>query len=344
MRSGPAGPGGRPAATVLPRSAFAALRYGSTPCEHPLCSAPPVPLPSAADLFRRRRDDPPRGGQGDAAGDPPLPHVALSWLGELLHDAFAEPPPTFGDRAPDPAPDEEEDDPRVWRRAFLHRWRRLQLPEQLAAYHDGLGEAASAGDVHAVFAAHAAGLEPLFAKTGATALLVGRYAEGAAILVERRAERRFEAVDQELLATMAAQAEAALRRVALAGPEVAPGPGGVNERVERVLRYARAGAALGLEVTRVRVRLRGAAGAGEACEGAMRRLGSLLRREARGAGPALRTGEREYLLVLVGRAETAGVLVERIRTAVSGVMPVEAVIEATPHEAAPLTPSSARGG
>ncbi|HEX2211164.1 MAG TPA: hypothetical protein VHG93_26005 [Longimicrobium sp.] len=155
---------------------------------------------------------------------------------------------------------------------------------------------------------HAA-LAPLFGRARAVALAVAPYADGMAVLVERRGEREFESVDWQLLRTLCAQAEASLGRgTLLAGGEADPRPdAAAGERLDRVLRHAWAGAALGHLITLVLVCVE----AEEDPDAAVRHAAAVLRREARGGGPVLHHGERGLLLVLNADADGARVLVNR---------------------------------
>jgi hypothetical protein len=173
------------------------------------------------------------------------------------------------------------------------------------------------------------GMAPLFEETRAVALLVTPYAGGTAVLVERRQEREFETLDHQLPELLAAEAGVALRRLVLlegiGGSDAsAPAPA---ERIERVRRHAHAGIALGLEITLVRVRMDEGPGAEEGLEALMRHCGSVIRREARGAGPALRVGERDFLVVLNGGTRAAEALVRRIQLGFGAGARLEASIQ-----------------
>jgi hypothetical protein len=114
-------------------------------------------------VFGRRRDDADPGPRdaADAHGTP-LSGIAVGWLRTLLQDEFGDAAglarePGAADAAEsvplDGLPD--EDRLRVWRREWVQRWRRLHLPEMIAAFRDALDEATSPPDVHAAFSEHA---------------------------------------------------------------------------------------------------------------------------------------------------------------------------------------------
>ena len=326
-------------------------------------------------MFHRRREDVALV-DASAAAEPALPAIAVTWLQDLLRAEFADDPfPTPAVAAPRDAEDEDAEALAVWRREWVRRWRRLQLPEQLAAYGEALEAARTPREVHGTLATHAAqivgayvalvflptaggrleplpeprldidglwlhpdaaqrtgvvaaaeaappspfaGAAPLFTRARAVALFVAACGDGVVVLVERRAEREFEEVDGALLGLLCAQADAALRRVRLLdslGAVDAPVPGAAG-RLEQVLRHAWAGGALGHPVTFVAVRC-GPADEAEACEGA-------LRRELYGAGPVLRTGPREFAVVLHGDVPTARALLDRVRAHLAGRAPLHA--------------------
>lgn len=352
-------------------------------------------------VFNRRRED--RAVHGVHPGHAALPHIAVSWLQDLLRTEFAgdpHPAPTAGVPVSPSRAEADDGDQEamlaVWRREWLRRWRRLQLPEQLASFSEALDAARRPAEVHALLSAHAreivgayvclvflpggdgrlrplpdprladdaqlwlapatgrgtalltpedvqtgpglAGLAPLFDDMGAVALAFAPYGGGAAVLVERRREREFEAVDWELLRTLCAQAEAALHRVALLDGLHLSDPqtgGATRERVDQVLRHGWAGAALGRAVTLVLVRL----GAGESeeegaplAESAVLHCAAVLRREANGAGPVLRHGTREFLLVLNADPDAARALLERVRAQTGAGVSLRAGI--APHDPA----------
>lgn len=113
-------------------------------------------------MFNRRRED--RAFEDlSATGTtelPPIPQLAVSWLQDLLRTEFAdapEAPQVAGPRAPAvrAAEEGEADQLAVWRREWLRRWRRLQVPEQLAAFTEALEEVRHADEVHRALAAHA---------------------------------------------------------------------------------------------------------------------------------------------------------------------------------------------
>lgn len=330
-------------------------------------------------MFNRRRED--RVLEEPSPTVPAeLPRIAVSWLQDLLRSEFADvpgpPPATLG--APPVGDEDDAAQLAVWRREWLRRWRRLQLPEQFAAFCEALEGARRPEQVHDLLAEHArqvvgayvcllflpggdgrlrplpdprvpdgaalwlaqpagremvldaeemaeapelAGLTPLLAKVGAVALAVAPYAGGAAVLVERRRERRLEAMDRALLRALCAQAEAALHRVALlaeidaADPETGAAPA---ERVDRVLRHGWAGAALGHPITLLLVRVEPAEGGGAPGEPVVQHCAAVLRREANGGGPVLRYGARELLLVLHAGADATGALLERARRQMRG--------------------------
>jgi hypothetical protein len=349
-------------------------------------------------VFTRRRDDPVQ--RPPPAGDE-LPRIAVEWLGHLLQDAFTggSPPafPLAHDSVPEQSSPEGEAALRIWRREWLSRWRRLQLPDQLSSFRGELEECRTAEDVHAVFAAFAAsivgayvclvflpgegemltpipqdgagsashalwirgmpvaepvvlerpdltsasgldGVAPLFDDGPACALLVSPYAGGCAVLVERRRDRRFEPMDGELLNLLAGEAVAMIRRLDLLGRL---GVGGVapRERIETVLRQAHAGAALGLEMTVMRLGVETPLQHASDPEALMRHCASVIRRESRGSGPAVRIGECEFLLVLNGSVPAAETLLGRIREAFGEGARIQASIE--PHH--PLAPAALLG-
>ena len=330
-------------------------------------------------MFNRRRED--RAVHERPPEHSALPHIAVSWLQDLLRSEFADDPRAalvaggpVALVAADPDDADQEAMLAVWRREWLRRWRRLQLPEQLASFGEALDAAGRAEEVHALLSAHAreivgayvclvflpsedgrlrplpdprlvedprlwlgpatgrgtalltaddveaapglAGLAPLFDDMRAVALAFVPYGGGAAVLVERRREREFEAVDWELLRTLCAQAEAALHRVALLDGLRLSDPqtgGAARERVDQVLRHGWAGAALGHAVTLVLVRLGGGEDDEPLAESAVLHCAAVLRREANGAGPVLRHGSREFLLVLNAAPDAARALLERVR-------------------------------
>jgi hypothetical protein len=116
-------------------------------------------------VFQRRREDlaldddlSRRGGEGD------LSRLAVSWLQALLRAEFTEDPGFPSPGVPAAGEDEEADGSlAVWRREWLRRWRRLQLPEQLAAFTEALETAGSAEAVHAALAEHAASVVGAYA-------------------------------------------------------------------------------------------------------------------------------------------------------------------------------------
>ncbi len=358
-----------------------------------------MPPLSRTRVFNRRRED--RSLHEASPEQPTLPHIAVSWLQDLLRTEFADDPraPLAGG-VPVALAGADADEQNletmlaVWRREWLRRWRRLQLPEQLASFAEAMDAAQRPEEVHGLLSSHArgivgayaclvflpagdgrlrplpdprladdggvwlgpptgratalltpedvqtgpelAGLASLFDDMGAVALAAAPYGGGTAVLVERRREREFEAVDWELLRTLCAQAEAALHRVALleglhlSDPQTG---GAARERVDQVLRHGWAGAALGHTVTVMLVRL----GAGEnekgegeedvpLAESAVRECAAVLRREAHGAGPVLRHGAREFLLVLNADPDAARALLERVRAQTRGRMQLRAGI------------------
>jgi hypothetical protein len=355
-------------------------------------------------MFGKRRDDGPANGEPQNAqvGDPRLRTIAVEWLHELLREEFTGDasiaPGAAGAAGSVPSFAEMSDEEmlRVSRREWLSRWRRLQLPEQLAAYRDELDAAPTREAIHATFSRHATaivgayvclvflptddemlapvevvpgpfplpalrlpgsavlgsavvhrpdltpgspleGVAPLFERERAAALLVTPYTGGCAVLVERREARVFGELDLQLLDLVSAEAGTALRRLAVAGSVAPAGTArGAGGREETVLRHARAGAALGFPMTTARVRLHEPVPAAGDLEGLMRHCAATIRRESRGAGPALRTGEREFLLVLNGGVEAVRELLDRIRPAFGEGARLETSIEAAPG---PSTPS-----
>lgn len=346
-------------------------------------------------MFNRRREDralEDASSTGPAAG---LPHIAVSWLQDLLRTEFAEGLST-GAPVVLPAGARGDDDDQallaVWRREWLRRWRRLQIPEQLAAFTESLEGARRPEEVHRLLAEHARemvgayvclvflpaadgrlrplpdprlptaeelwlgpatgrdtvllgpddvrggadllGLAPLFEETRAVALAFAPYGGGAAVLVERRREREFQELDWDLLRAVCAQAEAALHRVGLmrgmgvADPETG---GAARERVDEVLRHGWAGAALGQAITLMLVRLE-AEEEGALPEAAVLHCAAVLRREANGAGPVLRHGALDFLLVLHGDGDAARALLERARAQTRGRVQLRAGI--APHDPA----------
>jgi GGDEF domain-containing protein len=321
----------------------------------------------------------------------------VSWLQDLLRTEFADAGLAAGAPVPLDAADAGEPSDAgqlaVWRREWLRRWRRLQLPEQLAAFNEALEPARLPEQVHRLLAEHAseivgaytclvflpgadgrlrplpdtrvehaeglwldahaeretallgpgdvlqgarhAGLGPLFHDTRAVALAFAPYGGGAAVVVERRQEREFEAVDWQLLRALCSKAEAALHRVTLLGGLYAPDPqtgGAARERVDQVLRHGWAGAALGHPITVVLVRLDTEGEDGTLAEPTVQHCAAILRREATGAGPVLRHGAREFLLVLHADPAAAGALVERVRARTGGRVQIRAGI--APHDPA----------
>jgi hypothetical protein len=185
-----------------------------------------------------------------------------------------------------------------------------------------------------------AGVAPLFEETSASSLLMARYGRGYAVLVERRSHREFETLDGEIFDLLAAEAATALHRVTLVkrlGGGVAPDRP-ERERGEEVLRHARAGIALGMEMTLVRVRLDLERRDVAAGEDLMRHCAAVLRREVRGAGPVLRTGDAELLLVLNGGVRAAGDMLDRARARFGEGARLEITLEDAPPVLGP--PSS----
>jgi len=179
-----------------------------------------------------------------------------------------------------------------------------------------------------------AGLAPLFGPGRAVAVAVACCADGAVALVERRRERDFEDIDGELVQLLCTQADAALRRVRLLGARYAELTGAERSlpaRADEVFRYAWVGATLGEPVTAavLRVEVEG--------EAEMRRCVDALRREVRGAGPLLRRGRDEFLLVLHCDEAAAGKLLKRVRGVVDAGVRIETTL--TPQD-----PTAGAGG
>jgi GGDEF domain-containing protein len=105
-------------------------------------------------MWRRRSDDwalARNGSTPPASHDDELRAAAVGWLGEVLRAEF----PRGGGAAAVVAPLQVGPDV-VRRREWLRLWRRLQLPQRLAAYAEELARAASEAAVHAALAEGAA--------------------------------------------------------------------------------------------------------------------------------------------------------------------------------------------
>ena len=124
-------------------------------------------------MWRRRSDDwalPSDGPAPPGSDEDELRATAIGWLGEVLRAEF----PRGGGAATavrmQVAPDV------VRRREWLRLWRRLQLPQRLAAYSESLARAATEEAVHAALAEGAARIVGgftclIFVPTGGTAML-----------------------------------------------------------------------------------------------------------------------------------------------------------------------------
>lgn len=159
-----------------------------------------------------------------------------------------------------------------------------------------------------------AGLAPLFEEERAFSLAHAPLGSGGLVLlVERRRERVFEAEDWELLRTLCAHADAAIRRISgVQSTDSDAAGGGMQGFVRRaqaadLLRHVWQGARRGVALSVVAVRTAGLS-AGEAKE-----LADGLRRQIRPYGIGLTDGPGRLLLVLPRYSDAqAARLVERL--------------------------------
>ncbi|HEX8696611.1 MAG TPA: GAF domain-containing protein [Longimicrobium sp.] len=174
-------------------------------------------------------------------------------------------------------------------------------------------------------------LAPLFAGAGAASLACAPFAGGAAVLVERRADRVYDEEDLELLRLLAGQAEAALERVrglervlARRLPAAREGEEGAG-RAEAVLRLAESLARRGCAVAVAVVAVAGAAGPPEGDE--LHGAAEALRAAAGEDGVALHLGAGEFLLVMPGKSEAeAFASMAEVRAHVPAALSVRAAV------------------